>query len=123
MITMPRFTRGRSLRLQRACCPYSRLDQIYSFDRATLIENIPLPEDVKGKRAEDFRVSAGEMFDRAMQVADNAGATDEHRALNYLAVRYPRSPPRPPRPIRTTFRSPQSTFDLLPSQRHGRWSI
>lgn len=24
-----------------------------------------------------------------MQIADNAGATDEHRALNYLAVRYP----------------------------------
>jgi hypothetical protein len=24
-----------------------------------------------------------------MQMADNAGATDEHRALNYLAVRYP----------------------------------
>jgi hypothetical protein len=24
-----------------------------------------------------------------MQLADNAGATDEHRALNYLAVRYP----------------------------------
>ena len=23
-----------------------------------------------------------------MQMADNAGATDEHRALNYLAVRY-----------------------------------
>ena len=23
-----------------------------------------------------------------MQLADNAGATDEHRALNYLAVRY-----------------------------------
>jgi hypothetical protein len=26
---------------------------------------------------------------RIMQLADNAGATDEHRALNYLAVRYP----------------------------------
>ena len=25
-----------------------------------------------------------------MQLADNAGATDEHRALNYLAVRYNR---------------------------------
>jgi hypothetical protein len=25
-----------------------------------------------------------------MQMADNAGATDENRALNYLAVRYPR---------------------------------
>jgi hypothetical protein len=24
-----------------------------------------------------------------MQLADNAGATDEHRALNYLAMRYP----------------------------------
>ena len=26
---------------------------------------------------------------RIMQVADNAGATDEHRALNYCALRYP----------------------------------
>ncbi|MDX6706625.1 MAG: hypothetical protein QOI48_2471 [Solirubrobacteraceae bacterium] len=26
---------------------------------------------------------------RILQLADNAGATDEHRALNYLAVRYP----------------------------------
>ena len=25
-----------------------------------------------------------------MQMADNAGAMDEHRALNYLALRYPR---------------------------------
>ena len=24
-----------------------------------------------------------------MQMTDNAGATDEHRALNYLTVRYP----------------------------------
>ena len=24
-----------------------------------------------------------------MQMTDNAGATDDHRALNYLAVRYP----------------------------------
>ena len=29
------------------------------------------------------------LFSRIMQLADNAGATDEHRALNYLAVRYP----------------------------------
>lgn len=27
---------------------------------------------------------------RIVQIADNAGATDEHRALNYLVVRYPR---------------------------------
>lgn len=30
-----------------------------------------------------------ELLMRIMQMADNAGATDEHRALNYLAVRYP----------------------------------
>jgi len=32
---------------------------------------------------------AEEVFNRVMQIGDNAGATDEHRALNYLAVRYP----------------------------------
>ena len=32
---------------------------------------------------------AEELFSRILQVADNAGATDAHRALNYLAVRYP----------------------------------
>src|SRR5262249_4234226 len=30
-----------------------------------------------------------ELFDRIMQMTDNAGSTDENRALNYLAVRYP----------------------------------
>jgi uncharacterized Zn finger protein len=29
------------------------------------------------------------VFDRVTQMADNAGATDAHRALNYLSVRYP----------------------------------
>ena len=32
---------------------------------------------------------AEELCSRIMQLADNAGATDEHRALNYLAARYP----------------------------------
>lgn len=60
--------------------------QIYSFDRKTLIESIPKP----GKMAEDkFRAAAETLFDRIMQMADNLGATDEHRALNYLAMRYP----------------------------------
>ena len=33
--------------------------------------------------------AAAEVFDRIMQLTDNAGATDEHRALKYLTVRYP----------------------------------
>ncbi len=30
-----------------------------------------------------------ELFWRIMQLADNAGELDEHRAVNYLALRYP----------------------------------
>lgn len=69
--------------------PIVAFDQIYSFDRNTLIGSIPRPETIPQEREEQFRSSAGELFDRIMQMADNAGATDEDRALNYLAVRYP----------------------------------
>jgi hypothetical protein len=65
--------------------PIVVFDQIYSFDRDALIKAIPRP---KGAAAEQFGPAAEELFDRIMQMADNAGATDEHRALNYLAVRY-----------------------------------
>jgi PatG C-terminal len=66
--------------------PLVVFDQIYSFDRDTLIDSIPRPESIP---EEQFRSAAEELFDRITQVADNAGATDEDRALNYLAVRYP----------------------------------
>jgi hypothetical protein len=29
------------------------------------------------------------VFDRIVQLAGNTGSTDEHRAMNYLVVRYP----------------------------------
>jgi PatG C-terminal len=32
---------------------------------------------------------AEEVLDRIMQMADNTGATDEYRALNYATLRYP----------------------------------
>jgi hypothetical protein len=69
--------------------PIVAFDQLYSFDRDSLIESIPRPESVPEDEEDRFRAAAGELFDRIMQMADNAGATDEHRALNYLAVRYP----------------------------------
>ncbi len=65
--------------------PIVAFDQIYSFDRDALIKAIPKPEKASAK---EFAPAAEELFDRIMQMADNAGATDEHRALNYLAVRY-----------------------------------
>jgi len=65
--------------------PVVGFDQIYSFDRDSLIGAIPRPEKVSAK---EFAPVAAEVFDRIMQMTDNVGATDEHRAMNYLAVRY-----------------------------------
>lgn len=66
--------------------PMVIFDQIYSFDIDTLVRSMPRPEQIP---AEQFEATAEELFMRIMQLADNAGATDDHRALNYLAVRYP----------------------------------
>jgi hypothetical protein len=66
--------------------PIVAFDQIYSFDRDVLIKAIPRPEKTP---AAQFTPAAEELFGRIMQLTDNAGATDEHRALNYLAMRYP----------------------------------
>jgi len=66
--------------------PIIVFDQIYSFDRNALIKAIPKPEKIAAK---EYEPAASELFDRIMQLTDNAGATDEHRALNYLAMRYP----------------------------------
>lgn len=66
--------------------PIVVFDQIYSFDRDALIKAIPRPEKTT---AAQFGPAAEELFSRIMQLTDNAGATEEHRALNYLAMRYP----------------------------------
>lgn len=66
--------------------PVVVFDQIYSFDVNGLMGAIPRPEGIEEER---FSAAAEELFTRVQQLADNAGATDEHRALNYLAMRYP----------------------------------
>jgi len=70
--------------------PVVVFDQLYSFDVDSFIEGIPRPEDTPEDQEERFRSAAEELYYRILQVADNAGATDEHRALNYLTVRYDR---------------------------------
>ncbi|WP_306212873.1 cyanobactin maturation protease PatG family protein [Actinoplanes sp. RD1] len=69
--------------------PVVIVDQVYSFGRDDLLAAVPRPDDVAESGDESFRATAAEVFDLMLQTADNAGATDEHRALNYLAVRYP----------------------------------
>jgi hypothetical protein len=66
--------------------PIVVFDQIYSFDIDSLIKSIPRPKEIPAK---EFAATAEELFMRIMQMADNAGATDEHRAPNYCAIRYP----------------------------------
>jgi hypothetical protein len=68
--------------------PIVAFDQLWSFTRDALLSSIPRPEGAENDQ-DRFEAMAGELFDRLMQLADNAGATDQHRALNYLAVRYP----------------------------------
>ena len=63
--------------------PIVVFDQIYSFDTDTLIKAIPRPEKIDAKK---FAATAEEVLSRIMQMTDNVGATDEHRALNYLSV-------------------------------------
>lgn len=66
--------------------PIATVDQFYSFDRESFIKSIPRPEKIPAK---EFGPAAEELFDRIIQMADNAGATDADRAVNYCALRYP----------------------------------
>ncbi len=66
--------------------PIVGFDQIYSFDRQSFIDAIPKPTNADANK---FAAAVAELLDRMVQLADNAGATDEHRAINYLTVRYP----------------------------------
>ncbi|HXN74639.1 MAG TPA: hypothetical protein VN861_18985 [Candidatus Acidoferrales bacterium] len=65
--------------------PILIFDQIYSFDRESLLGAIKPSKDTDSKK---FSAAAAEMLDRIVQQSDNAGNSDSDRALNYLAVRY-----------------------------------
>jgi hypothetical protein len=66
--------------------PFVFLDQLYSFNRDNLIAAIPKPEKIAAAK---FEAASSGVLDRVVHLTDNAGSTDEHRALNYLAMRYP----------------------------------
>jgi Cupin superfamily protein/PatG C-terminal len=55
--------------------------KIYSFSAEVLVKALPLAEN---------QIDAGaELLDRITNLIDNVGDMDEHRAVNYLAMRYP----------------------------------
>ncbi|MEU1283574.1 hypothetical protein [Kitasatospora sp. NPDC005856] len=65
--------------------PVVFFDQLYSFDSSELISAIERPEQIPD---DQFESASYELLSRILHLGDNAGDTDEHRALNYLAVRY-----------------------------------
>ncbi|MEU5431997.1 hypothetical protein AB0G73_01320 [Streptomyces sp. NPDC020719] len=65
--------------------PVVHFDQLFSFDTDELVLAIEKPDDMS---EHEFAAAAERLLQRIMQMADNAGTSDEHRALNYLAVRY-----------------------------------
>jgi cyclic patellamide precursor peptide PatG len=79
-------TQGELLEAAGATSPVVMFNQIYSFDVDSLIASIHRHEEISVDR---FGTVVRELFSQIRQLADNTGASDEHRALNYLAVRYP----------------------------------
>jgi len=65
--------------------PVVHFDQIYSFDRDALSGLVPRSAELSDAQND---AAVGQVLDMVLRVADNAGATDEHRALNYLTMRY-----------------------------------
>jgi hypothetical protein len=66
--------------------PIAAFSQLYSFDIDSFIKAIPRAPQMAEK---DFPKAAEELFLRLVQIADNTGTSDQHRALNYLVLRYP----------------------------------
>ena len=64
--------------------PMVLIEQVYSFDIDSLMKAMVRPE---GMTAKEFEPKAQALYNQIIHMADNAGTTDEHRALNYLAVR------------------------------------
>jgi hypothetical protein len=66
--------------------PIVVFDTLDSLDRTRLVQRIKKPAKVA---AREFTAGREQLLLRIAQMADNAGDTDEYRALNYCAVRQP----------------------------------
>jgi hypothetical protein len=62
------------------------LTRVYSFALNELIASLEKPENASD---ESFRDAVQELLDAVLQMAENAGNSDDYRAVNYLAMRYP----------------------------------
>jgi hypothetical protein len=63
--------------------------QLFSFSMDEFLQALPVPEDDSESNLDRFRSTAKGLFAYLTQRAGNHGLSDEHRALNYLALKYP----------------------------------
>jgi hypothetical protein len=68
--------------------PLVRVSQVYTFTIGELVESIPRPDSIAEEDDAAFRDSSRELINRVLQLADNTGSLDEHRAVNYAVTRY-----------------------------------
>ena len=79
--------------------PIVAVEQTYSFDRAALVGAVPRPDRIK---KDEFAAAVEDVVARIVQLADNAGASDEHARSTTWRCAIPESTRSPPMP------SPQS---------------
>lgn len=73
------------------------VNRLYHFTAKTFIESISLPPSIaqmaagpiKDQAVASFRALVLAIFQDMLQLADNTGDADEHRALNYVSLNYP----------------------------------
>ena len=66
--------------------PIVGVSHTYSFPVDRFVNQLPRPENMSESF---FQTVATETFYRNMQLADNVGNMDEHRAINYVVLQYP----------------------------------
>ncbi|KJU82909.1 hypothetical protein MBAV_004902 [Candidatus Magnetobacterium bavaricum] len=67
--------------------PIVTVDCVYYFDLPSFVKGIP-PRQEAANQGDFDRLALDMIRDKVMQMVDNTGEMDEHRALNYLVVRY-----------------------------------
>ncbi|MGX1274807.1 cyanobactin maturation protease PatG family protein [Streptomyces phaeoluteigriseus] len=98
--------------------PVVVFEQIYSFDSGELIRAVERPDEIPAK---DFETASRKLLDRLLQIGDNSGTTDEHRAINYAAVRNEKIYQQTIREYARGFRL--SAVDVYPSRLSGSRKI
>jgi hypothetical protein len=72
--------------------PAVQPDQLLVFTRDAFLGALPGPNadtPLEGQDLETWKRTAAGLFDHLTQRTENRGLSDQHRAMNYLALRYP----------------------------------